>query len=470
VQQTQVLIEETVVEEFRGTFGGAVLRSEDEGYDAARSVFNGMYDRRPTLIARCGGVADVIAAVNFARESGLEVAVKGGGHAVPGYAAVDDGIVIDLSPMNGVFVDPAARTARAGGGATWGTFDRETQAFGLATTGGRITTTGVGGLTLGSGSGWLERKFGFTVDNLLSAQAVTAAGQVVTASENENQELFWGLRGGGGNFGIVTSFEYRLHPLGPIVVGGLLGYPRDGAKELLRAWSDFIQSAPDELGGGFAFLTAPPEEFVPEEVRGQPICGVIVLYAGSVEEGQPVVQELKDALGPPALDLAMPMPYLVVQQLLDAGNPPGRPQYWKSDTLKQMSDGAVETLVEHANRIASPFTVVVIEAKGGAIPRVPEDSMALIGRKAPFAFYGISQWEDPAAAEQHIGWARELGEAMEPYSGKDIALNFVMDEGNERVQAAFGTEKYARLVALKDEYDPQNLFRRNQNIKPSGTA
>jgi hypothetical protein len=268
----------------------------------------------------------------------------------------------------------------------------------------------------------------------------------------------------------VTSFEYRLHPLGPIVVGGLLGYPRDGAKELLRAWSDFIQSAPDELGGGFAFLTAPPEEFVPEEVRGQPICGVIVLYAGSVEEGQPVVQELKDALGPPALDLAMPMPYLVVQQLLDAGNPPGRPQYWKSDTLKQMSDGAVETLVEHANRIASPFTVVVIEAKGGAIPRVPEDSMALIGRKAPFAFYGISQWEDPAAAEQHIGWARELGEAMEPYSGKDIALNFVMDEGNERVQAAFGTEKYARLVALKDEYDPQNLFRRNQNIKPSGTA
>ena len=470
MQQTQVLIEETAIEELRGAFGGALLQREDEGYDAARAIFNGMYDRRPALVARCGGVADVIAAINFARDNNLEAAVKGGGHGVPGYAAIDDGIVIDLSPMNGVFVDPEARTARAAGGATWGTFDRETQVLGLATTGGRITTTGVGGLTLGSGSGWLERKFGFTVDNLLSAQMVTAAGEVVTASESENPELFWGLRGGGGNFGIVTSFEYGLHELGPIVVGGLLGYPRAGAQELLRTWSDFIQSSPDELGGAFAFLTAPPEEFVPEEVRGQPICGVIVLYAGPVEEGQPVVQDLKDALGPPALDLAMPMPYLVVQQLLDAGNPAGRPQYWKSDTVKEMSDGAIEALVEHANRIASPFTVVVIEAKGGAIPRVPEDSMALIGRKAPFAFYGISQWEDPAESEQHIRWARELGDAMEPYSGKDIALNFVMDEGNERVQAAFGPEKYARLVALKDTYDPQNLFRRNQNIKPSGES
>ena len=410
----------------------------------------------------------MIAAVNFARERGLEVAVRGGGHSVPGYSSCDDGIVIDLSPMNAVFVDPGARTARAGGGATWGKFDRETQAFGLATTGGRITTTGIGGLTLGSGSGWLERKFGFTVDNLLSAQVVTAAGEVVTASGRENPELFWGLRGGGGNFGIVTSFEFRLHPLGPIVLGGLLGYPREQAPELLRAWADHLQDAPDELGSGFAFITAPPEEFVPEEVRGHPVCGVVVLYAGPVEEGEPVVQGLRDALGPPAMDLLMPMPYLVVQQLLDAGNPYGRPQYWKSDTLEEMSDGAVETLVEHANRVTSPFTVVVIEAKGGAIPRVPEDSMALIGRKAPFAFYGISQWEDPAEAEDHIRWARELGEAMEPYSAKGIPLNFVMDEGNERVQASFGPEKYTRLVALKDEYDPGNLFSRNQNIRPSG--
>jgi FAD/FMN-containing dehydrogenase len=467
MQQTQVLIEEAALQELSGSFGGSLIQPQDEAYDAARATFNGMYDRRPGLIARCEGVADVIAAVNFAREKGLEVAVRGGGHSVPGYASCDDGVVIDLSPMNWVHVDPEARTARAGGGATWGKFDRETQAFGLATTGGRITTTGIGGLTLGSGSGWLERKFGFTVDNLISAQVVTAAGEVVTASERENPELFWGLRGGGGNFGIVTSFEFRLHSLGPIVMGGLLGYPRDQAPELLRAWADHLESAPEELGSGFAFLTAPPEEFVPPEVRGQPVCGVVVLYAGPVDEAEPVVKGLRDALGEPAMDLVMPMPYLVVQQLLDGANPPGRPQYWKSDTLKEMSDGAIDTLVEFGNKAPSPFTVVVLEAKGGAIPRVPEDSMALIGRKAPFAFYGIAQWEDPAQADEHISWARELGEAMEPYSAKGIALNFVMDEGNERVQSAFGPEKYARLVALKDEYDPQNLFRRNQNIRPS---
>jgi hypothetical protein len=470
MQQTQVLIDDAAVQQLGASFGGALLRREDEGYDAARAIFNGMYDRRPALVARCTGVADVVAAVNFARDNGLEVAVKAGGHSVPGYASCDDGIVIDLTPMKGVFVDPAARTARAAGGVTWGEFDRETQAFGLATTGGRITTTGIAGLTLGSGSGWLERKFGFTVDNLLSVQVVTAAGDVITASEIENPELFWGLRGGGGNFGIVTSFEFRLHPLGPIVLGGLLGYPRERAAELLLAWGDHIRSAPDELGGGFAFLTAPPEEFVPVEVRGQPVCGVVVLYAGPVEEAQPVVQQLRDVLGPPAMDLVMPMPYLAVQQLLDGANPPGRPQYWKSDTLEEMSDGAVETLVDHANRIVSPFTVIVIEAKGGTIPRVPEDSMALIGRQAPFAYYGISQWEQGDEPDRHIQWAREFGEAMEPYSAKGIALNFVMDEGNERVQAAFGPEKYARLVALKDEYDPENLFCRNQNVKPSGRA
>src|SRR2546426_1894155 len=301
MQATQVLIEEAAVAEFSATFSGAVVRPGDEGYDAARAVFNGMYDRRPALIARCRGVADGIAGVDLARDSGLEVAVRGGGHSVPGYSTCDDGIVIDLTSMNGVFVDPEKRTARAAGGVTWGEFDREAQAFGLATTGGRVTTTGVAGLTLGSGSGWTERKFGFTVDNLLSVQMVTADGSVVTASESENPELFWGLRGGGGNFGVVTSFEYRLHPLGPVVLGGLMAYPREQAPGLLRAWSDYIQSAPDELNGGFAFLTAPPEEFVPEEVRMQPICGVIVLFAGPVEEGEPVVRGLKEALGPPAL-------------------------------------------------------------------------------------------------------------------------------------------------------------------------
>jgi hypothetical protein len=455
------------VAELNGNFGGAVIQPGDAAYDEARKVFNGMYhERRPALIARCTGVADVIAALQFARDKELAVAVRGGGHSVPGYSVCDDGIVIDLRGMKGIYVDPKARTARAQGGVTWGEFDRETQAFGLATTGGRITTTGIGGLTLGSGSGWLERTFGLVVDNLLSVQMVTADGRVVTASEDENEDLFWGIRGGGGNFGIVTSFEYRLHELGPVVIGGLMVYPRDSAGELLPAWRDHMRNAPDELGGGFAFLTAPPEEFVPEEVRSKPVCGVVVIYAGPMEEGEPVVKELKDALGAPALDMVIPMPYTMVQQLLDAANPPGRPQYWKSDNLPELSEGATETLIEHANRVRSPFTAVVLEPKGGAIRNVDEGAMALPGRDAEVAFYGISQWEDPSEQDVHIGWAREFADAMKPFSSGNIAVNFNADE-QDRVQTAFGPEKYAKLVALKDQYDPDNVFRLNQNIRPS---
>jgi FAD/FMN-containing dehydrogenase len=467
MQQTEALVEEGAVQELAGGFGGAILRSGDAEYDAARAVFNGMFDRRPALIARCGGVADVLAAVRFAADNDLEVAVRGGGHGVPGYACVDDGIVIDLRDMNGVWVDPSTQTARAQGGTTWGRFDRETQAFGLATTGGRITTTGLGGLTLGSGSGWLERKFGWTLDNLLSVDMVTAGGEVVRASETENAELFWGLRGGGGNFGIVTSFEFRLHEVGPIVLGGMLLHRREKAPQLLRDWRDFMRSAPDEVGSGFAFLTAPPLEFVPEELRGRPACGIVFLYAGPAEEGEEAAQGLR-SLAEADVDLVMPMPYTVVQQLLDAPNPPGRPQYWKSDNVRELTDAAVETLTDHANRVTSPFTVVILEAKGGAIPRVPEDAMAIGGRDAEFAFYGISQWEDPADEERQLAWAAEFGKAMEPFGSRNAALNFVMDEGQERVQSTYGAEKYARLVALKDEYDPGNLFRRNQNVRPSG--
>ncbi len=468
MQQVQVPVDDEAVGQLAGDFGGTILRQGDQEYDAARAVFNGMFDRRPALIAQCGGVADVIAAVRFASEHDLEVAVRCGGHSVPGYACTEGGIVIDLRDMNGVWVDPAARTARAQGGATWGKFDRETQAFGLATTGGRITTTGLGGLTLGSGSGWLERKFGWTVDNLLSADVVTAAGDVVRASETENEELFWGLRGGGGNFGIVTSFEYRLHELGPIVLGGMLLHAREKAPELLRDWRDLMRSAPDEVGSAFAFLTAPPLEFVPEALRGRPACGIVFLYAGSAEEGEEAAQALR-SLSEPDVDLVMPMPYTVVQQLLDAPNPPGRPQYWKSDNVKELTDSAIETLTEQANRVTSPFSIVILEAKGGAIARVPDAATALSGRDSEVAFYGIAQWEDPAEADQHLAWAREFGEAMEPFGSRNAALNFVMDEGQERVQSTYGPEKYARLVALKDEYDPGNLFRRNQNIRPSGS-
>jgi hypothetical protein len=463
----QSAVAEAAVQELNGSFRGTILRADDVGYDDARRLFNGMWDRRPALIARCTGVADVIAALSFARSNDLVVAVRGGGHGVPGYAVCDDGVVIDLSPMKGIHVDRAARIARAQAGVTWGEFDRETQLYGMATTGGRITTTGISGLTLGSGSGWLERKFGFTIDNLVSVDVVTADGELLSASESENEELFWGLRGGGGNFGIATSFEYRLHELGPTVLGGLMVYPRELAGELLPAWRDHMASAPDELCGAFAFLTAPPEEFVPEEVRLKPVCGVIVLYAGPAEEGEAAVADLKGALGPPAMDMVVPMPYTVVQQLLDAGNPPGRPQYWKSDHLRELSDEAIDVLITYANRIKSPFTAVVLEPKGGAISRVDEMAAALPGRDAACAFYGISQWEDPAEADSHIAWARELGEAMKSFSSGNIPLNFVMDEGQERVQTTYGPEKYARLVALKDRYDPENVFCLNQNIRPT---
>ena len=468
MQQTQVLVDESAVQALAGGFGGVILREGDASYDSARAIFNGMYDQRPALIARCDGLADVTASIAFARDNDLEIAVRGGGHSVPGYASTDGGMVIDLRDMNGVRVDPRARTVRAEGGTTWGKFDRETQAFGLATTGGRITTTGLGGLTLGSGSGWLERKFGWTLDNLVSADVVTASGEVVHASETENDELFWGLRGGGGNFGVVTSFEYGLHELGPIVLGGMLLHRRDKAPALLRDWRDFMRTAPDEVGSGFAFLTAPPLEFVPEALRGQPACGIVFLYAGPAEEGEDAAREMR-ALADPDVDLVMPMPYTVVQQLLDAPNPPGRPQYWKSDNVKELSDSAIETLIEQANAVTSPLSVVILEAKGGAIRRVPDDATPLSGRDAEIAFYGISQWEDPAEAEVHMAWVRQFGEAMEPFASRNAALNFVMDEGQERVQSTYGPEKYARLVALKDKYDPGNLFHRNQNIRPSGS-
>src|ERR671920_1982446 len=274
-------LEEAAVQEFAANFRGELIRSQDAGYDAARAVFNAMTDRRPALVARCTGVVDVVAAVNFARENELVVAVRGGGHSVPGYGSCDGGIVIDLSPMKGVWVDPEARTARAQAGLTWGEFDRETQHFGLATTGGRVTHTGIAGQTLGSGSGWLERKYGLTCDNLLSAEVVTASGEVLKASEEENEDLFWGLRGGGGNFGVVTSFEYRLHPVGPIVLGGMLLFPFSKAKEFLRFWRDYMEDAPDELGGAPAILTAPPAPFVPEHMQGKLAVGLIVFYAGS---------------------------------------------------------------------------------------------------------------------------------------------------------------------------------------------
>jgi FAD/FMN-containing dehydrogenase len=459
-------LDEADFEELRANFRGELLRSRDDGYDAARAVFNGMIDRRPAVIARCAGVADVIAAVNFAREHDVQVAVRGGGHSVPGYAVVDGGVVVDLSPMKGVWIDPQSRTACAQAGLHWGELDRETQVFGLAVTGGRVSDTGIAGLTLGGGSGWLERKIGFTVDNLISADVVTADGSFLRASPEENEDLFWGLKGGGGNFGIVTSFEYRLHPVGSILLGGMLMYPASQAREVLRFYRDFMAEAPDELGGGCAFVTAPPEPFVPEPVQGTQVLGVVFCYFGSIEEGKEAIRPLREAI-PPAVDLVQPMPYTVLQSLTDAGTPSGMHNYWKAGFLEELPDQAIDTFVEQTAKVTSPLTQVLLLPMGGALARVPDEETPLGLRDSAFNFHAISMWADPTDPEKHIRWAREIYDAMQPWTSERTYLNFIGDEGEERVRTAYDPEKFRRLIALKDKYDPGNLFRLNQNIKPS---
>ena len=447
-------------------FAGTILRPDDAGYDEARSVFNGMIDRRPAVIARCSGVDDVIAVVALARENDLPLSVYGGGHGVTGSAVVDAGVCLDMRDLREVVVDPDARSVRVGGGATWGEVDAACQEHGLAVTGGRVSTTGVVGLALGSGSGWLERVFGFVCDNLLRAQVVTADGRVVTASEQENPDLFWGLRGGGGNFGVVTEIELRVHPLGPMVLGGMLMFPAQVAGELVRFYRDFMASAPDEVCSGLAFITAPPEDFVPEPVRGQPVVGVVCLYAGAIEDGEAAFRPLRELpyLG---VDMVQPMPYAAVQQLLDPPNPKGMQNYWTADFFEQLPDDAVDLLVSMATKPVSPMTQLILVPGGGALARVDEDAMAFGQRKAPFNMHYLSMWPDPADTEVNIAYTRSIAAAMKPWTTGRAYLNFIGDEGAGRVEAAFGPEKYARLSQLKRTWDPTNLFRHNQNIAPA---
>lgn len=450
-------------------FSGELVRPDDESYDAARQVFNGMIDRRPVLIARCSTAEDVAAIVNLAREEDLPLSIYGGGHGVTGSAVVDAGICIDLRPMKGIAVDPAARVVRAEGGLTWGELDAATQEHGLAVTGGRVTDTGIAGLALGSGSGWLERKLGYTCDNLVRAEVVAADGRQVVASEEENADLFWGLRGGGGNFGVVTAFHFRLHPVGPIVLGGMLMYPAAMAPDLVRFYRDYMLSAPDELGSGLAFITAPPADFVPEPVRGQPVVGVIVCYVGPVEEGEELLRPLRE-FGPPGVDLVQPMPYVAVQQMLDPASPKGMQNFWTADFLAELPDEAVDVLVEHATRPVSPLTQILLVPMGGALARVDEEAMAFGQRAARWNTHYLSMWPDPATSEENIAYTRAIAGAMKPWTTGRAYLNFIGDEGKDRVEAAFGAEKYARLQGLKDKWDPGNLFRHNQNIPPSTTA
>jgi FAD/FMN-containing dehydrogenase len=447
-------------------FGGDLLRDGDPGYDESRTVFNASIDRHPALIARCSGVADVIAALGFAREQGLAVSVRGGGHSVAGHAVVDGGLMIDVRPMNRVRVDPEQRTAWCGGGANWGELDRETQAFGLAVTGGRLADTGVGGLTLGGGSGWLERKYGFTIDSLLSAEVVTADGELVIASADRNPDLFWALKGGGGNFGVVTGFEFRLHEVGPLLYGGMMFFPIDAAAELLKAYRDFMEEAPDEICGGAAILSAPPEEFVPEEVRGKPVLAVIACYVGPPDEGERAFAPLRE--WGPALEMLGPMPYAVVQGLIAPGNPPGRHQYWKAGFLGELSDEAVDTYVRRASEPPTPFTACLMLPLGGAFARADLDDSPLASRGAKWDYHVLAQWADPAETDRCVGWTRDFDATMAEFAEPGVYVNFVAEPSASAIEAGFGPANYARLVAVKDKYDPDNVFRSNTNIPPSG--
>jgi len=447
-------------------FTGTLMTKGHADYDDARRVFNGLIDRHPAVIARCASAADVAAAIRHARANSLEVSVYGGGHGVTGAAVVDGGVCIDLRGLKSVEVDPGSRTARAGGGLTWGELDAATQVHGLAVTGGRVSSTGIGGLALGSGSGWLERKFGFTCDNLLEVELVTADGRIVTASDSENAELFWGVRGGGGNFGVVTRFTFRLHELGPIVLGGMLMYPAFMGRELVRFWRDFMADAPDEVGSGLAFLTAPPEDFVPEPVRGTPVIGVIVCYAGDPEEGQNVLKPLLE-FGPPGMAMVQPMPYVALQQMIDPGNQKGFLNYWTGDFYNSMPDEAVDTIVDIATQPVSPFTQIILVPGGGAISRVDDNATAFGERQAAFNIHYLSMWADPSQTQVNIDYTKRLAGAMKPWSTGGVYLNFLGDEGPSRVEAAFGPEKFVRLRQLKTEWDPDNVFHHNQNIPPA---
>jgi FAD/FMN-containing dehydrogenase len=454
------------VERLSGLVHGPVIGPGDEAYDEARSIWNGAIDRRPACIARCTGVADVVAAVRYARERGLLVGVRSGGHGVGGHAICDGGLVIDLSPMKGIRVDPVTRTARAEAGVLWGELDRETQLFGLATVGGIVTHTGIAGLTLGGGIGWLMRKYGATVDNLLSADVVTAQGELVTASEDENPDLFWAIRGGGGNFGVVTSFEYRLHPVGPIVLAGPVFHLLEDAPEVLRFYREFIAAAPDELTTIFELSVAPPAPFLPEEVHGRQVVMVGACYAGSPDEGAEVVRPLKQ-FGRPVADLLEPKPYTTLQSLFDPMVPHGWHRYWKSVEVPPLTDAAIDTLVEHAPPPASPKSYCIVFQLGGALARVGEDETAFSQRDAAYNVNINAVWteEDPDA-ERHVAWARDFFDAMQLHAGGRVYLNFLGEEGGNRVRQAYGARNYERLVELKRTYDPTNFFRLNQNIEP----
>ncbi len=446
---------------------GEVVERGDPSYADVRRIWNGHIDRQPALIARCRGVADVIAALRHGREHDLEIAIRGGGHAVAGHALTDGGIVIDLSAMTGTRVDPHARTIRLEGGCLNEHLDRESQVFGLVATGGIVSHTGIAGLTLGGGIGHLMRKFGLSIDSLVSCDVVTADGELVVANEQENADLFWGLRGGGGNFGIVTSFEFELQPLGPEILAGLLVWPMDRATDVLGALRALAADAADEVGIMGNLRLAPPLPAIPEALHGQPIAALVLTYAGPIDDGQNVLADLLGELPDPAVNAVVPKPYAVHQKMFDAALPHGRHYYWRSHKLGPLSDAMIDVLITQSETITSPLSSIPLFTQGGAVARVPEDATAFANRDAVHDVNIVASWlpEDPEP-ERHIEWVRQTFDALTPHS-RGVYVNFTSDDA-DRVRLAYSETQWERLVGLKSKYDPSNVFRLNANIAPTG--
>ena len=444
---------------------GHVFTPDTPGYDQARTIWNAMIDKRPAVIAQCASAADVQHAVKFAREQGLEIAVKGGGHNIAGSALVDGGLVLDLSGMKSVRVDPARRTAVVEPGVTLGEFDHDVQAFGLATPVGINSTTGIAGLTLGGGFGWLSRTYGMTVDNLRSADVVTASGEFVRASEHENADLFWGLRGGGGNFGIVTAFEFGLHPVGPQVMAGLIVHPFADANALLRRYREVSLAAPKELSAWVVMRKAPPLPFLPADVHGTEVVVIAVLYSGDMQAGERAIAPLR-AIGKPIADVVSPHPYAGFQAAFDPLLAPGARNYWKTHDFAPLGDDALDIAIDAARHLPGPQCEVFLAQMGGAVRDTAEDATAYSGRNADWIANVHARWTDAAEDEQCIGWARRLFKDLTPHATGNAYVNFMTQDEGARVEAAYGSH-YGRLAALKKKYDPSNVLRTNQNIVPA---
>jgi FAD/FMN-containing dehydrogenase len=458
---------QATIQELRESVRGEVLTQTDDGYPEASRIWNGAHDgHTPALVVRCTGAADVIAAIGFARSNDLTIAVRGGGHSIAGFSTVDDGIVIDLSPMRSVTVDPKARRATIGSGAVWADVDHETQAHGLATTGGLISTTGVGGLTLGGGIGWLMRRYGLACDNLIGADVVTADGRLVHASESENAELLWGLRGGGGNFGIVTQFELELHAVGPMVYAGPVFYPADAAQDLLRAFRDWAPNAPDDVTVVVNLTSAPPLPAIPDQWHGKKVAVFIAASAGPLDEAPELVAAIR-SVAQPIADLLGPIPYQMLQSLLDPLYPKGTHAYFKATNLARLDDELVERLAALHLAAPGPQCEIHLHQMGGAVARVADGTSAFPERSMPFVLNAVAAWHDPEVDSAHREWSRAVIAAASEASTGRAYVNYLGDRGTART--AYGEETYRRLVSLKDAYDPTNVFRLNQNIEPTRT-